>query len=142
MVGDARDVVACLRLHFGADRLLLRVGGAREQEVLPGEQAQLVGEVVEVVVFVDAAAPHAHEVDPRGCGLPQSTLVPRAVDAWEERVVGDPVDALHPHRLLVDDQFERTPVVVGIGVPSQGAEAHPAGRLVEQSAAARGAARA
>jgi hypothetical protein len=37
----------------------------REHELLPDHEAELVGDLVEGVVLVDAAAPHAHNVHVR-----------------------------------------------------------------------------
>jgi hypothetical protein len=65
MVAQAADVFDRLLADVGNERLVARVHAAGEHEVLPDQQPQLVGEVVEAVVFVDAAAPHAHHVHVR-----------------------------------------------------------------------------
>ena len=67
-LGWAASRTTCSRglgRHLGGERLLLRVGGAGEQEVLPDQQPELVGEVVEVVGLVAAAAPDPQQVDVR-----------------------------------------------------------------------------
>ena len=101
------DVLARLGLDLGGERLLLRVGGAGEQEVLPDQQAELVGRVVEVVALVQAAAPHPQQVDVGVDGLVEPRGVAVAGDAGREAVVGDPVDAADEDRHAVDDEGER-----------------------------------
>ena len=132
------DVLAGLGLDLGAHRLVLAVGRAREREVLPHEQAALVGEVVQVVGLVDAAAPHAQQVDVRLQRVVHPTGVPVAVDPGEEGVVGDPVGAAHEHGLAVDLEQERRPGLVGRGVQLDGAEADPAAPLGRVGPARRG----
>ena len=98
------------------------------------EQAELVAELVERVGLVDAAAPDADQVQAGRPRLLQSLAVARTVDPHREGVVGDPVRALHEHRLVVHDELERGAVGVGLRVPAQVAEADPSGRLVEHPA--------
>ena len=63
------DVVARLGGDLTGQALLLGVGGAGEEEVLPDEHAALVADPVEVVALVHAAAPDAQQVDVRVEGL-------------------------------------------------------------------------
>ena len=115
--------LARLRLDLVAQRLLLGVGRAGEQEVLPDEQTQLVGERVEVVGLVDAAAPDADQVDVRLQCVAEPASVAVAVYLGEERVVGNPVHAAHEDQLVVDEELERTSGRVGSRVHPYGAEA-------------------
>ncbi len=131
VVPEAHDVVARLGLDLGAQRLLLRVGRAGEEEVLPGEDAPLVAQVVEVVRLVDPAAPHAQEVQVRGDRLVDPCGVPLARDAVRERVVRDPVRPAHPDGHPVDDEPEGRAVLVGLHLERRGAEADAAGGRVE-----------
>src|SRR5699024_8848202 len=134
--GEAGEVVAGLSLHLRPEWLLFRVGGAGEQEVLAHHEAEPVARIVEVLGFVDAAAPDAHIVDARGRVLFESPLVAVGVDSGEEDVVGNPVDALDPDRLAVDLQRVRPSLIVGFGVDLDGAEADPALPRVEFDAGA------
>jgi hypothetical protein len=63
VVGEPGDVVAGLRRDLCGKGLLLRIRGAGEEEVLPDQQTQLVGEVIEVVRLVNPAAPDPDVVD-------------------------------------------------------------------------------
>lgn len=56
MAAEPGHVLAGLVLDLGPRRQVLTVGGAGEQEVLPHQQALLVGQVVQVVGLVDASA--------------------------------------------------------------------------------------
>ena len=96
------DVVPGLGHHLGVERLLLRVAGAGEQEVLPHHQPELVAQLVERAVLVDAAAPHPDQVHADRSRLAQPQLVAGPGHPGREDVVGDPVDALGQHRLAVD----------------------------------------
>ena len=87
------DVLPRLGLHLAPQRLLLRVGRAREREVLPDQQPQLVAGVVEVLALVDPAAPDPHEVDTGVGRLREPLAVPLAGDPGRKHVVRDPV---HP----------------------------------------------
>ncbi len=81
MVAESGHVVAGLCLDLAADRLLFGIGGAREEEVLPGQQAEFVARVVERVVLVDSAAPDPDEVEVRGDGLLETVAVALGSDA-------------------------------------------------------------
>ena len=65
---------------------------------------------------------------------------PVGLESWsvarlaQTRVVGDPVDALHEHRLVVDDERERRAGIVGRHVPAHVSEAHLARRAIENRA--------
>lgn len=120
---EAHDVLAGLGLHLAAQRLLLRVGGAGEGEVLPDHEAELVAGVVEGVVLVDAAAPDAYEVDVGIGGLGEAGAVALGGDAGGQDVVGDPVDAACEDADAVDDEGEAGAVFVGAAVDLDGAEA-------------------
>ena len=92
------DVLAGLGLDLVAERLLLGVRGAGEQEVLPDHQPALVAEVVEVVRLVDAAAPDAQQVGVRGDRLVEPAGEARPREPGEQVVVGDPVGTLDEDR--------------------------------------------
>ena len=65
MPAQPGDRLPRLGLHLAAQRLVLRVRRAREQEVLPDEDPELVADVVEVFALVDPATPDAQQVHPR-----------------------------------------------------------------------------
>ena len=100
------DRLAGLRLDLDGQPLLLGVGGAGEEEVLPDEHARLVAGVVEVVRLVDAAAPDPQQVHVRLGGVGHAAPVAVAVDLGDERVVGDPVRPAHLHDALVHEHHE------------------------------------
>ena len=89
-----------------AQRLLLGVGRARDEEVLPDEQPCLVTVPVEVFALVDAAAPDPDQVAPGGRGLVVARGIPLGGDPGGEAVVGDPVDPADEDRRVVDEQPE------------------------------------
>ncbi len=96
------DGLASLGDHLAAQRLLLGVRGAREQEVLPHQHALPIADLVEVLALVDAAAPDPDQVDVRIDGLRDALQVAVAADPRRERVVRDPVDAAGEDRHVVD----------------------------------------
>ena len=106
-----------LGLDLAPERLLLGVGGAGEQEVLPDEDAALVAQLVEVVATRSSRRPRpaagsCSRTRPGRGGRARR----RAVDAGDERVVGDPVGAADPDRLAVDDEAERGALIVAVRV--------------------------
>ncbi len=122
MACEPVDGLARLRLDFGAQGFLFGVGRAGEQEVLPSEHAAFVAELVEVVAFVDSAAPDAEQVHVRELGLFDAAEVAGTVDAVQEGVVGNPVGAPHEHRLPVHDDRERRAAGIRRCVELDGAE--------------------
>jgi hypothetical protein len=132
MPPQPRHRLASLRLHLGPQRLLFRVRGTREQEVLPGEHAGLVAEVVEVLALVEAAAPDPDEVDPGGCRLRDALRVALAVHAVRERVVGDPVHAAHVGGAAVHHETEGGAVGIGGDIHLHRAEADAQVAAVER----------
>lgn len=119
------NVVAGLGLDLTAQRLLLRVGGAGEEEVLPDHEAQFVAGVVEGVVLVDAAAPDPYQVHARVGRLAQPGAVALRGDPGREDVVGDPVHAACEDAFAVDDEGESGAVRVRRAVHFHGPEADP-----------------
>ncbi|SCD52380.1 hypothetical protein GA0115239_102938 [Streptomyces sp. BpilaLS-43] len=105
--GEPDEVLADLGGHLVVQRLLLRVGGAGEGEVLPDQQPLLVAEFVEVVALVETAAPDADQVGVRGEGLVQAVGESPPGEAGREAVVRDPVHASYEDRLAVDGDPER-----------------------------------
>jgi hypothetical protein len=68
-MGQPDDGLLGLGRDLGAQRLLLGVSGTGEEEVLADHQAELVGQVVEVLRLVDPATPDPQEVDVRVASL-------------------------------------------------------------------------
>src|SRR5450830_1219942 len=136
--GQPRDGLAGLGLELAPERVLLRVGRAGEQEVLPDEDPLLVADVIEVVGLVDAAAPHAQQVEVRAERLVDAAGDAVARDPGEQMVIGDPVGPLGEDRATVDAEGERRADLVGLGVELHGAEADPPVPLVERRAARSG----
>ena len=123
--------------HLAAQGLLFGVRGAGEQEVLPHQQTQLVAEVVEIVAFIDPAAPDADQVDIGVAGLTQPGGVPAGVDARQEHVVGNPVDPAGEDRDTVHPEREGGAVLVGGRVELDGAEPDAPAPAVQPSRRAR-----
>ena len=117
------DVVAYLGFDLRAHRLLFGVRRTGEQEVLPGEHALLVADVVKIVTLVNAAAPDPEQIDVGACGLEDSFLVARSVDPVHKGVIGNPVGPLDEHRSLIDQNREWRSRFVRRGVDSHRAEA-------------------
>jgi hypothetical protein len=65
VVAQAPHVVDGLAAHVLEEGVVARIHAAGEHEVLPDEDAELVREVVEAIVLVDAAAPDAQHVHVR-----------------------------------------------------------------------------
>ena len=108
---------------FGLGFGVFRIGGAGKHEVLPDHDAVAVAQIVELVGFVDAAAPGTHHV---GVGLHQITdaaFVVAVSHAGDEGIVRNPVVAVRVHRHVVDVDLEWTTDVVGAGVDMHGTEA-------------------
>lgn len=127
------DVLPGLRLHLTPQRLLLRVGGTCEREVLPDQQPELVAGVVEVLALVDPAAPDPHQVHSGLGRLSQPLPVPLTGDPGGEHVVRDPVHAAREEPLAVDDEGEPGAVRVGRAVQLDGTEADPAPPHVQRA---------
>src|SRR2546430_491511 len=137
MAGQAGQLFARLGGHLGGERLLLRVRGAGEEEVLPDEEPEFVGEVVEVLALVDPAAPDPQIVDVRVGGLGEPGFVAVPGHPAGERVVGDPVGAAYEHGYVVDHDGERRAVGVRGGVQAYRPEADLLRPAVQRAAVAR-----
>lgn len=105
--GEPVDVLPGLGGDLVVQRLLLRVGGAGEGEILPDQQALLVREFVEVVTLVEAASPDPYEVDPCRDRFVEAVGEVVPGDPGREAVVGDPVHPADEDRLVVDRDPER-----------------------------------
>ena len=127
MLHDAGHRVARLGLELRPQRFVLGVRGAREQEVLPDQHAELITQVVEVVGLVDATAPDPQEIEVRVDGIADRAAQRLAGDAREERVIGDPVGAADVDVLAVDADGEGAAVGIRCGVELDGAESDAAG---------------
>ena len=124
VAAEPRHLVPRLALHERRHRLILRVRGAGEHEVLPHQHAHFVAAFVEALVLVDAAAPDAQHVEV-GAGRQLDEAVDRrriARLAREERR-RDPVRARHRHLHAV--HLERKPRAMFVGIHVQFAGAHP-----------------
>lgn len=133
--GQPDDVLAGLGRDLVVQRLLFGIRGAGEGKVLPDQQAFLVGEFVEVVTLVQAAAPDPYEVDSGLGGLVEAGGDALAGEAGGEAVVGDPVDAAYEDRFAVDGDTEGLALQLdapesGPGAPFLLAQAH--GDLVQR----------
>lgn len=107
MRGEPDEVLADLGGDLVVQRLLLRVGGTGEREVLPDQQALLVGQLVEVVALVEVAAPDADQVDARRDRLVEAVGDPLPGDTGREAVVRYPVHPAYEEGLVVDGEAER-----------------------------------
>jgi hypothetical protein len=104
---QAGDVVASFGLDLLQVGLFFRVRGAAEREVLPDQDPELVGGVVERVLLVEADAVDAEQVDVGVLRLLETPAVARGVDAAREAVVRRPVGAAGEDRAAVDHDRER-----------------------------------
>jgi len=116
MAPQAAYLVAGLRLDLGDERGgFLGVDGAGEHEILPDEEAHRVAQVVEDVLFIDAAAPDAQHVHVGVAGRGDEDLVAFIGDGADEGVGGDPVGAAGEDRYAVQCEPEKArPRLVGI----------------------------
>lgn len=136
VAAEAAVLLAHLRVDGAQEGLAHGVHGAGEHEVLPHHDAQLVGELVEHVRLVHAAAPDAQHVHVGLLGGVQEVGDGCRVAAHlGEHVGGDPVGALGEHGHAVDAEVVRESLLgVGLvhGVLHQlhGAEARPDGHGV------------
>ena len=137
MVPQAADVVAKL----GADVLLKGVGQvvdrAGEHEVLPDKQAQLVADIVEPVVRVEAAAPDADAVHVGGSGVLQEPSRASRVHAGQQIVLGDIVGAHGKDVHAVDAVAEALAPIVPAAGDRHRAQADAAAPAVERRPARR-----
>ena len=105
-------VIFCLSLHAFDEQRVVRIGAAGEHEVLPYQYAVAVGLGVEIVVFVDAASPHAQHIHVGSLYVFKNTLVALGRDVGQQGVVGYEVSSLGKHRLAVHYEVERLAVFV------------------------------
>lgn len=105
-------VIFCLTFHTFKEQRVVRIGAAGEHEVLPYQYAVAVGFAVKVVVFVDAASPHAQHVHVGSLYVFNNTLVALGRDVGQQGVVGYEVGTLGKHRLAVHYEVERLAVFV------------------------------
>ena len=77
------------------------IGGAGEHEILPDQDSRLVGSLIERVVLVDAATPHAQQVHVGGLGVGDDLAVAVPANARQQGIVGNVVGALGKHWLPV-----------------------------------------
>ena len=100
------DLILRLGPRAGHEGVVGRVKRAGEHEILPHEQPQLVAQIVEILAFVDAAAPDPHHVHVRLDRTAQVALVIGAGQPGDETVRGNPVGPLGEDRPAVDDELE------------------------------------
>ena len=128
VAAEPRDLRPRLQLDLLGQRRL-RVGRAREHEVLPHEQPDAVAEVVEEVVLVDPAAPDAQHVHVRVARGGDQLLVAVGLHRAHERVRGDPVRAAREDPDAVEHEAEEARArLLGVGplVELERAHADPA----------------
>ena len=126
MRAETRDILPGFRFDLGSEGFLLGVCGARQQEVLPDQQAEFVCRLVEVVALEKSSTPHANEVHVGVGRLLQPLTHALLRDAAREGIVGYPVDALDGDGPIVDDDPERGARFVRLRVEPYGAETDPA----------------
>ena len=119
---EPRDRFGRLCLELVPQDSVFRVGGAREEEILPDQQSVLVAEFVEILGFVHAPTPYAKHIHVRRCGVFDALLQRFAGDPSEEHIVRNPVGASDIDVLAVDDESERAAIDVGREVEFDAAE--------------------
>ena len=132
MVPQAADVVDELRtdiLFKGIRQIIHRAG---EHEVLPYQQAQLVADVVEPVVRIESAAPHADAVHVGGPGILQQPAGPFRVHPRQQIVLGDIVGAHGKNVDAVDAVAEALAPFVFPAADRHGAKADFPGPGIEE----------
>ena len=98
--------------HIREKGLVPRVHRAGEHEILPHHDARLVAEIVEEIVFVDAAAPDPQHVHVRRRRVPDEALVTLQFDTTGEGVERHPVRPLHEDRNPVHLETEGLSIAV------------------------------
>ncbi len=111
-MAQTAHVVACFGHHVGTKRrIVARLHAAAEHEVLPDQQAQLVGDVEERIVLIVAATPVAQHVHVGvACGG-QHLAQARGVDPCGEGIERNDVGALCEDLYAVDDESEALPAL-------------------------------
>ena len=127
MRGEPGDRLSGLGLDLGGEPVLLRVGGAGEQEVLPDQHAEFVAAGVELLGLVDPAAPDPQQVHVGIDGVGDPPRVAVGVDLGQERVVGNPVGTADLDRFAVHPNLEGVPASSGSTSRLDGAESDPTG---------------
>ena len=112
MSAQALYVVLSLTFHTFKEQRVVRICAAGEHKVLPYQYAVAVGFAVKVVVFVDAATPHAQHIHVGSLYVFKYTLVALWRDIGQQGVVGYEVGTLGKHRLAVHYEVERLAVFV------------------------------
>ena len=109
VVAQAADVVAGLEDYVVEKVRVAGIGRAGKHEVLPYENAVAVGQLVEEVILIHAAAPNPHQVHVRLLHGPEQPGVVVGGDAGENDVLGYVVGAFGEERLAVDAEVEVAP---------------------------------
>ncbi len=122
MVAQADDIVDGLLADVVQIMPGRGVHPAGEHEVLPDQDAFLVAEVVEPVILVDTAAPHAQHVHVDRHRVVDGLAVDGVVDPREEIVAGDVVRAFHEYPLTVQHETEALAGLVIVGDKAEGAQ--------------------
>src|SRR5690554_1898112 len=121
MMTESLDVGNCLLLDRLSELRDVRwVVSTTERKILPDQQSQLIGDIIEDIVLIYASSPHpkknpsAHtQATIHQCNSPNHDLIsvlrqlqplaiPRLVNRRQERICRDPVTAAYPQRGVVD----------------------------------------
>ena len=131
VISQAAHIVGGLVQNAPAELSLIRIDAAAEHEVLPDEHSGLVAERVEIIVFVNAASPHAQHVHAGGGSIAHDPLVLTLAYAGKENIVGNIVGAFHKHRHPVEQETETASLSVTLALQLYAAYSHPVGSGVQ-----------
>ena len=122
MVAQTLDVVDGFHAHVLQQRPFGRVDRTGVHEILPDQDALTVAKLIEIVVFVDAAAPDPEHVHIDVDRVLDRALVGFGSDAGQEAVAGDVVGALAENGFAVEQEPQAASVGVGLLFDGDGAE--------------------
>ena len=106
VVAQAHHIVDSLLADIFQKFAVSRIHGAGKGEILPDHDTVPVAQVVKMVVFIDAAAPHANHVHVGVGGVLHHLLVILRRDAGQEHVVGYHVGAFGKYGHAVQFKVE------------------------------------
>ena len=131
MIAQATHLVACLGRDVGEERLVARDHRVGEHEVLPDQNPEFVGQVVESVGLVNPSPPHAQHVHVGVGRRLEQPSVAQSVGPGREVIGGDVVRSLHEDRHAVDLDVEALTDRIGLRDHLDGTQSDaPVGRVL------------
>src|SRR6185437_13340121 len=105
MIAQALHLIDGLLAHVVEKFCITRIHVAAEHEILPDDQAQLVADVVEVVILVNASAPFTDHVHIGIASRLENIAISGFGDSRGKAVEGNYIGSFSEYGNTVDDEF-------------------------------------